>query len=185
MAMTVDRVATELTSIGIETIETPDARGFLEDVRIHEGRILYRPGARVSNILHEAGHLACIPPMFRKQASDDLDDIAMAMCDYAEARMAHTHDPEEPLLRAIMQCSDTEATAWAWAFGRHLGLDPEEIIEDQDYDGAGEHVRLQVSTGMHLGIHGLRAAGMIGSVRDWPRLSKWLQDAEEGETNAS
>ena len=167
--MTLKDVADELRRIGIRTIETPGASGFLEDVRIHEG-----------DILHEAGHLACISPMFRKQASDDLDDIATVMCDHAGKLMMSGHDPEGPLLRAIMQCSDTEATAWAWAFGSHLGLCPEQIIEDQDYDGEGKHVRLQISTGMHLGIHGLRAAGMIDSVISWPTMTKWLQDTQEG-----
>jgi len=118
--------------------------------------------------------------MFRHRANDDLDDIARVMCAYADERIALTLDPEEPIIRAIMQCSDPEATAWAWAFGRHIGLAPEDIIEDRDYDGAGAEVRVQVSSGMHLGVHGLRAAGMLGSVRDWPLMSKWLQNAEEG-----
>lgn len=182
--MTTRSVADELARIGIETVEEEGAEGFLEDVRIDQGRLHYRSDARPSNILHEAGHLACMPPMFRKQAGGDLDDIAETMCENAERRMAITMDPEEPILRAIMQCSDAEATAWAWAFGRHIGLAPEDIIEDRDYDGAGAEVRMQVSVGMHLGIHGLRAAGMIGSVRDWPRLEKWLQDAEEEEIHA-
>jgi len=178
--MSAGRVAQQLARIGMKVVEEEGAEGFLEDVRIEHGTLYYCPDARPSNLLHEAGHLACMPPMFRREASGDMDDMAEAMCDYAERRMAITGDPEEPIMRAIMQCSDTEATAWAWAFGRHIGLAPEDIIEDRDYDGAGAEVRVQVSSGMHLGVHGLRAAGMLGSVRDWPLMSKWLQNAEEG-----
>lgn len=181
MALSNKSIADELAKIGIEAIETQDAKGFLDDVRIDRGRILYKPDARPSNILHEAGHLACIPPRFRSEANDNLDVVAMAMCEYADRRIAVTGDPEEFIIRAIIQCSDPEATAWAWAFGRHIGMEPKEIIEDQDYDGNGGHVRLQVSTGMYVGINGLRAAGMIASVKDWPNMTKWLQDAEEGE----
>ena len=180
MAVALRDLCRALNAIGIETQERPGSRGFLDDVRIERGRILHSPGARASNILHEAGHLACLPPMFRHRANDDLDDIARTMCAYADERIALTLDPEEPIIRAIMQCSDPEATAWAWAFGTHLGMKPEDIIEDHDYDGDGAHVRLQVSTGMYIGINGLRAAGMIDSVKSWPNMTKWLQDAEEG-----
>lgn len=174
-------IVAALAEIGIESEERTSAKGFLEDVRIENGKLLYLKDARPANLLHEAGHLACIPPRFRKLANDDLDELAIVMCDYADERIAKTGDPEEPILRAIMQCSDPEATAWAWAFGKHLGLDPETIIESQDYNGTGDIVRLQVSTGMYVGVNGLRAAGFLQSTRDWPEMEKWLQDAEEKE----
>jgi len=170
-------VARELVNIGIETREKEDAQGFLDAVYIENGAILYRPDATASNILHEAGHLACIPAQFRKKATGDLDNIAREMCDYVGRHLESGGDAEDPIVRAIMQCSDPEATAWSWAFGVHLGLAPEQIIEDGDYQGDGAEVRLMVSVGMYVGINGLRAAGMVHNPKEWPKMTKWLQDA--------
>ena len=175
------RVAQALNNIGIPTQEDSQAAGFLDNVRIKQGVIHYKPNALIADILHEAGHLACLPALFRPQANDDLDDLAVIMCDYADAQMARGVNPEAPILRAIMQCSDGEATAWAWAFGSHLGLDPKVIIDGEAYGGEGDSVRLMVSTGMYLGVNGLRAAGMIKNTKDYPKLDKWLQDAVEEE----
>ena len=171
-------VARRLAEIGIETREKEDAQGFLDAVYIENGVILYRPEATASNILHEAGHLACIPAQFRSKATGDLDNIAREMCDYVGRHLEGGGDAEDPIVRAIMQCSDPEATAWAWAFGVHIGLEPERIIEDEDYQGDGPEVRLMVSVGMYVGINGLRAAGMVSNPKEWPVMSKWLQDAE-------
>lgn len=171
------RLVDALRDIGIECRPDPEADGFIDNVRITKGVIHFKPEASLANILHEAGHLACIPPAFRSQADGDLDDLAEIMCDYAGKMLDAGVSPDAPIMRAIIQCSDGEATAWAWAFGHKLGLKPEQIIEDQDYGGHGAGVRLQVSTGMHLGINGLRAAGMIDTTKNWPHLTKWMQDA--------
>lgn len=179
MTNALDHLVSSLSSIGIECRMDPDANGFLERVRISQGAILYRPDASISNILHEAGHLACIPPAFRDKADGDLDALAEEMCEYVHQILTQGADPDLPIVRAIIQCSDSEATAWAWAFGAHIGLEPEQIIENEDYQNEGHIVRLQVSTGRHLGVNGLRAAGMIDSTKNWPHLTKWVQDARE------
>ncbi len=172
-----DRIAAELSVVGIEAIETDEATGFLEGVRIDEGRLLYGRDASPSNLLHEAGHLACLPPAFRGEASDDLSGTFRAMGQCLKARMESTGNPDDPLIRAILQCSDPEATAWAYAFSVRVGMPPDLAILDDEYGGDGAIVRMQVSSGAYLGVNGLRAAGMIGSVRSYPRLDKWLQDA--------
>lgn len=174
-------VAEALGQIGIEVRIDEKAEGFLEAVDIRKGVLFCKPEASASNILHEAGHLACLPPMFRSRANGDLDNLAAEMCDYADNFIGNGGNPEAPIIRAIMQCSDPEATAWAWAFGHELGLTDDQIIDDDDYQGDGVHVRLQVSTGMYVGVNGLRAAGMISSTKNWPKLDKWLQDAEGDE----
>lgn len=172
-------VADALNAIGIRAIECDHVEGgFLDKVLIDAGEIHYRSDAPPSNLLHEAGHLACIPTAFRPMACGELDEAFEAMGIAIEQQMDKTGNPDDPLIRAIMQCSDPEATAWAWAFGVHIGLPPETIILDSEYDGDGEYVRVQVSTGNHPGINGLRAAGMIRSTRDYPKLEKWLQNAE-------
>lgn len=170
-------IAAELATIGIEAVERSDASGFLDGIRIEKGRILYSPDAPPSNLLHEAGHLAIMPTAFRHLAEDRLSQVFAAMGDALQRRMDETGNPDDPLIRAIMQCSDMEATAWAWAFGVRVGLPHDIIILDGEYGGDGAGVRMQVSHNMYMGINGLRAAGMVQSVRTYPHLTKWLQDA--------
>lgn len=171
------RIASELATIGIVATEQADAAGFLDDVAIRSGTIHYRRDAAPSNLLHEAGHLACIPTIFRDHAEDALSGVFRIMGEAFAERLEQTGNPGDPLIRAIMQCSDPEATAWAWAFGVRCGVPPEIAILDSEYGGDGDGVRLQVSTGMYIGINGLRAGGMIHSVRAYPALDKWVQDA--------
>jgi hypothetical protein len=68
-------------------------------------------------------------------------------------------EPDGDLQRAVLQCSDPEATAWAWAAGQYLGLQPKAIIQDDEYGGDGSFLRLQLATGGYVGINGLSHAG--------------------------
>src|SRR3546814_4290897 len=62
------------------------------------------------------------------------DDIICEMCDEMGATLAANSDlsPDAPEMRAIMQAGETEATAWAFAAGRAIGLPDHVIIEDQE-----------------------------------------------------
>src|SRR3546814_20507146 len=55
------------------------------------------------------------------------------MCDEMGATLAANSDlsPDAPETRAIMQAGETEATAWAFAAGRAIGLPAHVIIEDK------------------------------------------------------
>ena len=175
------RIVDALNDIGIEAQFVETADGFLEGVRIVNGALPVTPTARVSNLLHEAGHLACIPRRYRHLANDDIDVLMAKIFDEEPL------EPETPLFRALIQCSDSEATAWAWAFGIHLGLAPETVIEDDQYpdeltgEPGGEIVRLQVSMGMYLGVNGLARAGFcstnrFGQLPKYPKLAFWTQE---------
>jgi len=170
-------VRAALNAIGLEVVLQDEADGFLSDCRIENGRLLVAARCSISNILHEAGHLAILPARFRPWACDDLDVMTVRMLD-AIADL----DPDSPLYRAALQCGDAEATAWAFAFGTHLKIAPEEIIEDYQYEGTGEHVRLCLSMRAYLGINGLAHAGFcstnrFGRLPVYPSLASWLQPA--------
>lgn len=47
--------------------------------------------------------------------------------------------PDDHLYRAVIQCSDPEATAWA--AGTELSLPGEEIVRNDEYGGDGEPIR--------------------------------------------
>src|SRR3546814_296386 len=105
-------------------------------------------------------------------------DIICEMCDEMGATLAANSDlsPDAPEMRAIMQAGETEATAWAFAAGRAIGLPDHVIIEDQDYDGEGEGIRFGLALNAYVGINGMVRGGMCESVRAYPAMIKWLQD---------
>lgn len=167
-------VAAELAAIGLTMIPDDEAQGFLPGIRIDQGALRYAPHALPSNLLHEAGHLAICPESLRHHASGNLSGLWRALGAQFEAWQ--TGNPDDPFIRACLQCSDPEATAWAYAFGTHIGMSPEEIILDDQYDGAGDAIRLGLQMNAYIGINGLRAAGFLRSVKAYPALDRWLQN---------
>lgn len=173
------RAADFLDSIGIACDWAVSAKGFLDGVRIRQGRLVVAPTAAVGDLLHEAGHLACLPGRWRPLADDNIDAVVSLMLEAVDFS-----DPDRGEARAALQCGDAEATAWAWAVGEHLGLKPEEVVRDGDYGGTGDEVRSCLQARMYLGINGLASAGFC-VVRPnlerlygrpaYPKLAMWLQ----------
>jgi len=81
-----------------------------------------------------------------------------------------------------MQASDPEATAWAWAAGKHLGIPEDVIILDADYDNGGAIERMRLGARGHFGIQGMARAGFCvvratpyRNLPVYPTLAFWLQ----------
>lgn len=161
-------------AIGLAIEWQPGANGFVPGVRIEQGVLHVDPTARAGDLLHEAAHLAIMPPSFRSNANTNLHHVFRVMLDSLDAQ-----EPESPLNVAIMQCGDTEATAWGWAAGLACGVPDEEIIGDASYDGSGADIRLMLQLKSHLGINGLARGGMtrVRGHKAFPAMQKWLQDA--------
>lgn len=167
-----------LRKIGLRVDSGTTQLSFLDRVMISQGGLIVDGDAPVSNILHEAGHLAILPAVVRSKAKDDLSDafsFGFGLCDNPEL----LEYPDHPFIRAMLQAGDAEATAWAWAAGRAIGVPDEMIILDSQYGGAGGGIRLGLTFKQYLGIHGLFHAGMCGHPQrgGYPSMSKWLQDA--------
>lgn len=172
------RTVAFLRSIGFTLIEDPTATGFVRAILIEKGQLRYDPThATPSNLLHEAGHLAVIPARYRQKAGDNLDALFEQMG--ADVGKRIEEDPELDLdsdeMRGVIQAGETEATAWAFAAGRAIGLPDEVTIEDHDYQGEGAEVRLGLACNAYLGINGLVAGRMCQSVRTYPTLTRWFQ----------
>jgi hypothetical protein len=172
-----------LRAIGLTVTEREGATGFIPHIRITAGTLEVDPSCPVSNLLHEAGHIATVPARYRSLLDGNISSGQQLMLFQA---MKEVRDPDGPLYRAVVQASDPEATAWAWAAGKALGLADELIILDEEYDGEGAFVRLQLQAGAYLGINGLSHAGFcavnerVGAVRQlpvYPALQWWLQKA--------
>jgi hypothetical protein len=174
----VSRCVRFLREIGLTVREKTGARGFFDGIEIVEGTLLVDPCCAVSDLLHEAGHLAIVPGRYRRLMNADLEPGWHAMI---EGLRATGFGPETALYRAVIHCSDTEATAWAWAAGRRLGLSGTEIIGDGDYDGDEDAIRYLLGIGKYVGIEGLASAGFCTMVRSgphpvFPRLAFWTQE---------
>lgn len=175
-----ERITAFFSDIGLPWRWQEGASGFIEHVEIADGGLLIDRRARPSGVLHEGGHLAVLPGCFRRLAQRNVSGVCKLMLDRIDFS-----DPDGPLQRAALQCSDPEATAWAWAAGVHLGLAPEVIIQDDEYDGSGSGERLGLRLCKHPGIHGLSHAGFcairpgqLATARGlpaFPKLKYWLQ----------
>lgn len=163
-----------LVGLGLEVRYGSTDGGFVRGIRIDAGVIVYDEHASASNLLHEAGHIAICPGRFRKSLTGNLDASFDQIL--SAANLAH-EEPDSPLSRALLQMSDPEATAWAFAAGVAAGIPHERIIEARDYNGEGPAIRRCLAAGQYLGINGLQHAGMTrlrGSVR-YPSMLRWLQ----------
>ncbi|QMI49718.1 hypothetical protein [Burkholderia sp. MBR-1] len=178
--LTRNRVVTFLNEIGIVSRYEVGATGFVEGCRIDRGTLAIDPKCRVSSLLHEAGHLAITPSCFRALMDGNLYTGQRHMLEIVQKTAAH---PDDPLYRAAIQCSDPEATAWAWSAGVALGLPDVEIVRDDEYEGEGAAIRLSLQCRMYVGVHGLAHAGFCAirprvGVEAWPKLNFWTQEFE-------
>lgn len=176
------RVVDFLNDVGIKaTLTDQPLKGFLDGVIIKRGELEVGPNAPIDAVLHEAGHLATTPKPFRHWMNDNLARGQKKALD-AVARIGL--DPESALGRHVLQFSDTEATAWAYAAGKALGLDEETIIPDHAYEGEGAQIRAMCKAGKYFGVSGLVNAGMCDAglaakMRGnpaYPTMLRWVQD---------
>lgn len=178
------KVVDFLREIGIEVIIQSGAEGFIEHIQIQQGKLLVDPDSSPSALLHEAGHVAIVPPSFWHLLDGDLEQSFERIFD--EVRSLHLA-PDHPLARAVLQSSETEATAWSWAAGKHLGIPDNLIIEDKDFDKSGKIVRFQLQNVAHYGIQGLIHAGFCSPrYREgpkYPQLLRWIQESFDDVAN--
>jgi hypothetical protein len=169
-----------LEGLGLRTRFDSDARGFLSGVGIRRGElVVVQPNDDLAcELLHEAGHLAVLPGMFRDEASGDLDDVNKAMSDWTDQHLAAIH-PDDPRMRAILQSGECEAVAWSYAAALAIGIDTR-IPFYRGFDDEGLSLHDQVASGYYFGVHGLVAGGMTDlprphSTTPYPRMKRWLQ----------
>lgn len=151
-----------LNSIGIEATQgSVSASSFLPGVRIESGRLIYDPAMPwPGDLLHEAGHIATAPGFLR----------------------ATLHDGVE-LPGEVLFATEAEATAWAYAAVRHLGLDPAALFHPGGYHGASSGLVATFAAGVYPGAHGLAQCGMTAvgvAAKDreepvYPEMKTWLR----------
>lgn len=158
-----DTIADIITAF-LEKIKLPlhfediDMPTFLPGILIRNGELvvdrnkLQYPG----DVLHEAGHLAVMPPRIRKTMNGDIgsDDIHRA--------------------------GELGAIAWSYAVCVHLGLDPRVVFHEHGYKGGGAHWAELYSKGSDMGVPLLEwqemtdKKGAPGSEHYYPAMRSWL-----------
>ncbi|WP_118974736.1 hypothetical protein [Taibaiella koreensis] len=158
-----ERAIAFIRSIGIPVdFCTLSGDTFLPGLQIEHGHIrvdrdrLRHPG----DILHEAGHIAVVPPEERQQLCGDT--IAQRDNRAAEEMMA---------------------IAWSFAACKHLSLDPGFVLHDEGYQGGGSTIVAEFESGHTFGVPMLQWAGMTAEPRQaealgrapYPLMTCWLR----------
>jgi hypothetical protein len=159
-ASTTEAILAFLREVGLEPREgSVPEHGAVPGVRIEAGGLvvdrqrLRHPG----DLLHEAGHLAVMPPERRPLVRGRLEP-----------------DPAEEMM----------AIAWSYAAALHLGLDLAVLFHDEGYRGAGASLRENFAAGRFLGVPMLQWVGMsyeprqalAHGVAPYPHMVRWLRD---------
>ena len=114
---------------------------------------LLHPG----DLLHEAGHLAVVPPTERAVLGGNAGS-----------------DP----------ASEMMAIAWSWAAVVHLGLDPAVVFHPDGYRGGSASLIENFQAGRYLAVPMLQWAGMAVDgqrgaelgIEPYPRMTRWLRE---------
>ena len=122
---------------------------------IDEARLLY-PG----DVLHEAGHLATMPPQIRITMDDNLEDNDL-----------HTG-------------GEMMAIAWSYAACIHLEIDPHIVFHEYGYKEGGAYIVENFSEGRFFGVPLLQWCGMAyekkfaeqNNTKPFPHMLKWTCD---------
>jgi hypothetical protein len=130
--------------------EKIEEKTFLPGLKLKDGaliidaeKLLY-PG----DILHEAGHLACMPMDIRKVMNDNLDN------------------------NNIHQGGEMMAIAWSYAVCMHLDIDPKVVFHANGYKGSGETIVDNFNQGQYFGVPLLEWCGMSYSAATAKKLNK-------------
>lgn len=150
-------------SVGIKVFKMPiTGDTFLPGLQLKDGalvidteKLLY-PG----DILHEAGHLATMPPEIRKTMSDDLP-------------------PTEE-----NQGGEMMALAWSYAAIKYLNMDPHVVFHADGYKGGSENLIENFSEGRYVGLPLLQWVGMAYDEKKaaeyntppYPHMINWLRE---------
>lgn len=170
-----------LSQLGIRIDFDPTANGFLEKIAIDGGRLIVatHDDDIAGDLLHEAGHLAVIPTIFRDKATGDLSGLGQLFDDWFDTHPNALGCEEDPIARGILQSGECEAVAWSYAAAHAIGIDTR-IPFSRGFSGVGLALHDVIALSYYFGVHGLAACGMTDLPRPrantpFPEMKRWLQ----------
>jgi hypothetical protein len=159
-----EHVVAFIRSIGIAVeYKSLNEDTFLPGLLIQNGSIvidlkqLKYPG----DLLHEAGHIACVP-----------------IADRAGLTATSIGQREHHAAEEMM------AIAWSFAACKYLAIDPYFVFHEEGYQGGGKEIADQFEEGRYFGVSMLQWAGMTAEPRlseqldrpAYPVMTKWLRE---------
>lgn len=157
----IQTILTFLDSIGIKyAFAVMEEEGFLPGLELRQGvliidmeRLKY-----VGDILHEAGHLACMPPEVRADMTGVLPNTD------------------------IMQGGEMMAMAWSFAACKYLKLDTSVVFHEYGYKGGAAALIMSYEAGNGPGIPLLQWLGLCydertaaqNGAKPFPHMNQWL-----------
>ena len=153
------RIVAFLREIGLDVRVCPLTEPtFLPGIQIERGGLVVDP-ARLTypgDLLHEAGHLAVVPPAERAALDGDAGGD---------------------------QANEMMAIGWSYAALVHLGLDPAVVFHAGGYQDGGQTYLRNFAEGRHLGVPMLQWAGLTLDQRraheegaePYPHMLRWLR----------
>jgi hypothetical protein len=154
-----DRIVAFLRGIGL-TVRAGEVVGatILPGILVEHGELKFDPGKLrfPCDLLHEAGHLAVVPPERRAAMHHDVGS-----------------DPAEEMM----------AIAWSYAAARHLGIDPA-LLFHGEYAGGGPAILTAFTECGGFGVSMLQWVGMTYDARraraegetPYPHMRRWLRE---------
>lgn len=150
-----------IREIGLSVIVEPDAsHSFLPGVRIRKGTLYVDPNRLLfpGDLLHEAGHLATIPPALRAELDGDL--------------------PDTDLHRG----AELMTLAWSYAACVHLGIAVDVVFHKDGYKGEHEYLINLFQNGNYIGLPMLQYYRMAFdqknaselNIQAFPHMVNWL-----------
>ena len=153
-----------LNSIGVPVVLRP-----IEDNTVLPGISIENEGLVVDkekllypgDLLHEAGHIAVAPPLYRKTLNGAID-------------------PEEDFKHA----GELMALAWSYAAAVHLGIHPSVVFHPHGYHGQADQLVHNFMAGYNVGVPGLQWAQMTTTgvqaqelgVPPFPHMIRWVRE---------
>jgi hypothetical protein len=175
-----EKIVRFLGELGFTLIADPLVEGFLPGVAIEKSMTIRYDVTRLEmlgDLLHEAGHLAMIPSIFRNEVFGNVDEALETVSRSYLDRNPFMTDvkgvpTEDPTIRGLLQCGEQEAQAWSFAAAMMIGLAPMMVFRNE---AEFHSVIVGLQLRRHAGINGMAAAGMT-TQNMFPQMIRWLQE---------
>jgi hypothetical protein len=159
----IQRISEFLQEAGIPFLQEPiPGETFLPGVTIRNGALIADPEKLLypGDLLHEAGHIAVVPPEQREQLSDNV-----------------ITSPEHS------DGDEIAAILWSYAALHHIGLSPETVFHPAGYKGQSQWYIDNFQQKNYIGLPLLEWMGMTNgpqkaeerNTASYPEMISWLR----------
>lgn len=160
----IDRITGFFNAIGLpcRSGEITEAT-FLPGITIEHGSLVFDPGKLTypGDLLHEAGHLAVMPPERRRRAHQTVGKFA---------------------------AEELGAITWSYAAAVHLLIDPAVVFHPDGYRGGSQSLIDNFAKGRFIGVPLLQWLGMTADAKTaadmggspYPVMLKWINEGPNG-----